>query len=253
MFMYKNIIILILAFLLTACANLPIYQSIAESNFDNETIYSGYDSDSRLRWLISNDTSNLFIRIDTDNPITIKKILNLGMSIYFDTLLKKQEGIALNYPIFETSELSKKDKEKKNNINQNTNERGIKLGLMLQKTASTIKFIKNKEIHIFNTFDKNSEISANIKADNNGNLQYYTKIPFKLISSKNIYNLSIGIDIDGFDIEIKPRKNNNNDNIFDSNNNNRNRGRHSRVETSAERQPELAKDINIWFKVNLTK
>jgi len=250
--MYKKLIILVISVILASCVSLPVYQSINEAEFDKETIYSGYDADSRLRWLVSNDSLNLYIRLDTDNPVTIKKIVNLGMKIQIDTTAKKKEGMFLNYPVYETDQLSKKDKKRGVSQHNDVNDRTIKLGLMLQKTSNIIKFIKAGEIYIFNAYDKKADVIASLKADNNGNLQYFAKIPYSLISEKKLSILSLGINIEGFDIEMQEKqRNNNNDNIFDTNNNQRGRGRHSRETSSFERQPQLAKDVNIWFKVNL--
>jgi len=248
--MYKKLIILALSFVLLSCVSLPVYQSIKESDYNNETIYSGYDSDSRLRWLVSNDSLNLYIRIDTDNPTTIKKVVNLGMKIQIDTTARKKEGLFLNYPVFETSELSRKDKKQIKTQVNNSNERTIKLGLMLQKTSSLVKFVKNDEIHIFNAYDKEADVIVKINADDTGNMQYYAKIPFSLISNIKPDVLSLGINIEGFDLDMqeKPR-NNNSDNIFD--NGQQRNGRHSRATSSFEQRPELAKDIDVWFKVNL--
>ena len=248
--MTRQLLILAISIILFSCASLPVYQSIKESDYDNETIYSGYDAESRLRWLVSNDSLYLYIRIDTDNPTTIKKVVNLGMKIQIDTTAKKKEGMFLNYPVFETSELSRKDKKQIKTQVNNSNERAIKLGLMLQKTSSLVKFVKNNEIHIFNAYDKDADVIVKINADDTGNMQYYAKIPFSLISYIKPKVLSFGINIEGFDIEMqeKPR-NNNSDNIFD--NGQQRNGRHSRANSSFEQRPELAKDIDIWFKVNL--
>ncbi len=251
--MYKKLIIVVaISVILSSCVSLPVYHSINESEFDKETIYSGYDTNSRLRWLVSNDSLNLYIRLDTENPTTIKKIVNLGIKIQIDTTAKKNEGMFLNYPIFETDQLSRKDKKRvESNIN-NLNERTVKLGLMLQKTSSTVKFIKEKKIHIFNAYDKDADVTVELKADDNGNLQYFTKIPFNLISNTKFNIFSLGINIDGFDIDMQDKQNEkNNNNIFNSNADKR-KGRHSSETSSFEHRPELAKDIDIWFKVNLT-
>jgi len=249
--MYKQLIILAIAVILSSCVSLPIYQSIKESSYDKETIYSGYDSSSRLRWLVSNDSLNLYIRLDTENPSTIKKIVNLGMKIQIDTTAKKKEGMFLNYPIFETDELSKKNKKQAKSQYNSASERTIKLGLMLQKTSSTVKFVKENKIHIFNAYDKKADVIVKLKADDNGNMQYFAKIPFKLISNTKLNIVSIGINIEGFDIDLQEKqKGNSNDNIFD--NGSRGKGRHSRETSSFEHRPELAQDIAIWFKVNLT-
>ena len=250
--MYKKIIFLLISIILVACASVPVYHSISESEFDKATIYSGYDSESRLRWLVSNDSTNLFIRLDTDNPVTIKKIVNLGMKIHIDTLAKKKDGMFINYPIFETDELTRKDEDKGISRYDNSNDKNLKLGLMLQKSSSVVKFTKNKQIYLYNAFDENADIIANIKADDSGNIQYFAKIPLELISSINLKVISICIDIEGVDIETEEFKNNDSDNIFEANNRQaQNRGRHSPTQRSGERQPALAKDVNIWFRVVL--
>ncbi len=246
--MYKVITIIIAIIFLASCASLPIYKSINESEYNKETIYSGYDANSRLRWLVTNDSLNLYLRLGSDNPATITKILNIGMQIYIDSTAKKKEGLYINYPVYETDEISKKDNNKIS-LRNTIDERNVKLSLMLQKTSKTIKYVKADEIHLFNALDKNADIFASLNSDNNGNLQYFVKIPFKLITKTKLKLLSIGINIEGFDIEM-PENKNEESNMFNTNRNiNR---RHSRDDSSFEKQPELAKDIDIWFKVNLT-
>ena len=69
----------------TACVNLPVEKSFRNSPDYDINKYSGYDYNAKLRWKVSTDSSSLYIIMDTYESSTMRKIINTGIKIYFDT------------------------------------------------------------------------------------------------------------------------------------------------------------------------
>ncbi|GEM_PF-6588805 len=261
--MSKPILISLIYLLLASCTKIAVYQSINETDYNKETIYSGYNSESGLRWLISNDYENLYIRFDTDNNQTMLKFVSTGIKIYIDTLLKQKRGMYLNYPIFQTNEFQKnKIKQQHNNFENNIQYKKQNTEMLLQKTPHDIYFFKNNKLSIYISGDKNNDIKANLFTDNMGNMQYFAQIPLNQIKSNgltNINELLLCIHSEGFDIEANTHRNSEESTIDLTNNNrnsNRNMGksRHQREEDGySQTNYELTKPIEIWFKINLSK
>jgi hypothetical protein len=68
-----------------ACIKLPVEKSFWNSPNYNANEYSGYDYKSKLKWKVSNDSSNFLIILDTYETTTKNWILHNGIRIFLDT------------------------------------------------------------------------------------------------------------------------------------------------------------------------
>jgi hypothetical protein len=58
-----------------------------------------FDKDSKIAYEITNDDTNLYVLITTADHTSQTKILRAGMSVFIDPAAKKNETVAVNFPI----------------------------------------------------------------------------------------------------------------------------------------------------------
>ena len=61
--------------------------------------YPSYDSKALIAYAASNDKDNLYITMETGDIMTQIKILTSGLTVWIDTSGRKEEGIAIHYPM----------------------------------------------------------------------------------------------------------------------------------------------------------
>jgi len=85
------VIVSVSIMMLTSCAKMPIIDSKSHDLAMNaDENFSHYDSKSKLRYLISNDSTHLYVSFDTDDPGIQKNIMMKGARISVDTNGKKK-------------------------------------------------------------------------------------------------------------------------------------------------------------------
>jgi hypothetical protein len=58
-----------------------------------------FDKDSKIAYKITNDNANLYVLITTTDHTSQTKILHAGMSLFIDPAAKKNETVAVNFPL----------------------------------------------------------------------------------------------------------------------------------------------------------
>lgn len=99
-------IILIVVVLFTSCAKTPIYKSSWQDttetvdgfvNIDSKKVY--YDSNAKMVCWLSNDENTLLVNLKVVDITTQKKIMVTGLTLWVDTVGKKDQTYGLTYPI----------------------------------------------------------------------------------------------------------------------------------------------------------
>ena len=114
---YKLVAFGIAGMLLTSCSvikhkNKPItghwpQQPVVVDGLAGEwPAVSGYDDKAMLGYSCSNDSADLYIRIETGDAATQLKILKNGLTVWLDRTGKEQQITAINYPIPENFKLA---------------------------------------------------------------------------------------------------------------------------------------------------
>src|ERR1035437_1615926 len=93
-----NKLFLIAIVLLSSCTSLNKVESSREMN-KNSNEYTYSDPDSKIRYDISNDSKNLYIRLNTADYPTISKILMTGLKVCFDLNGKKSNKFYFEYQL----------------------------------------------------------------------------------------------------------------------------------------------------------
>ncbi len=68
--------------------------------------YPNYDAKAMVAYATSNDRENLYVTMQTGDPLTQIKILKQGMTVSIDTGGKKEPGFNINYPLQNDDDLS---------------------------------------------------------------------------------------------------------------------------------------------------
>lgn len=193
-----SIFVLLLAVIFTSCAKLPVYQSQWEGT-QGETLQAGYDKESRLRWQISNDATHLYIKLDTDNRMTIMKMIRNGLKIYLDTTGRKKDQTYVGYPVSNGMKMSKEDM--KNTGVSRGNRRDV--SNMLQLVPPNAEFFQSGSLESFNFKLERSDFNFSLAANDGGRLNYEAWIPLEKIRKGGltaIKQLSIGIEANGLEM-----------------------------------------------------
>jgi hypothetical protein len=68
--------------------------------------YPNYDAKAMVAYATSNDATNLYITVQTGDPLTQIKILKQGMSVSVDTGGRREATFIINYPLMNNDDLS---------------------------------------------------------------------------------------------------------------------------------------------------
>jgi hypothetical protein len=207
-----------------SCSNLPVYQVEKEQIYDPETGYSGYDRENGLRWLINYNETHVVMHLDTDDPSTVFKMLNAGLTVYFDPVRARGTSYYLKYPRSRVLQLEKEISTGMDPVRRFSSMDTDEL-LDLIDTEVIFQNASGKE---YLQLGESSDVIVNIELGRSGRLYYYAEIPHGRLGldqrkegAKGIY---MGFESKGF--RSKVTKN-----------------------YLAERLPNSLRDTRIWFKV----
>lgn len=85
---------------MTACTKLPLVNAPREKEGISLVQNAHYDAGSKIRYMVSNDNTHVYLRFDTDNYGTIVRIRKYGAIVHFDTEGKKKGPFWLKYPVY---------------------------------------------------------------------------------------------------------------------------------------------------------
>lgn len=172
--------------LLSCGSNLAVYKV---SNYTESTISEKYDSDAKLGYTISKDETNLYVKLSTlDTPNQIK-ILNNGITIYFDSEGKKEEHTFVHFPMTKESR-SRPDFEALKNDKKSF------IGTQISTLSDDIQISINGKVTQINKKLNSENISVSIDTDGE-ELVYQLKLPLSKLTFVEGQLPSLGISIEG--------------------------------------------------------
>ncbi len=171
--------------LLYSCVSLNKVESTRETN-NNSNEYTYSDSDSKIRYNVTNDKKDLHIKLSTSEFTTIMKIMRTGLIINFDLNGKKSEKTYFQYPLPQTNRFAGQDMVKQGN--------GMGTRFDLNKLFAQISdeaiFNRDGEVEQLNVLASKSDVKVYMKAVNNEEMTYDLFIPLNKISKDGIASLS---------------------------------------------------------------
>lgn len=181
--------------ILTSCTTSKQVVNSLSMNEKTSDIYNYYDEDSKVSYQVFNDEANLYINLKTFDKMAIVKILKSGLSIYFDETGKKNETVAVEYPLHNKN-FDFKQLRPQNGKNGSSN---FDVNQLLQSVPNSAVLINNENRQSFNLELNSTNISVKLEAietELDEGLTYKLKIPLRDITEKpitSLENFSIGI------------------------------------------------------------
>jgi hypothetical protein len=186
-----NKLSLIAIVLLSSCTSLNKVESTREMN-KNSNEYTYSDPDSKIRYDISNDAKNLYIRLNTADYPTISKILMTGLKVCFDLNGKKSKKFYFEYPIAQDRQSQGQRRQRP----AGGESAGFNLGRLVEQISNEGEFDRNGVKERVVLLSSDSDVKATIRAINNSEIVYDLTMPLNRISKDGIAalsKLSIGI------------------------------------------------------------
>jgi hypothetical protein len=186
-----NKLFLIAIVLLSGCSSLNKVESTREMN-KNSNEYTYSDPDSKIRYDISNDAKNLYIRLNTADYPTISKILMTGLKVCFDLNGKKSNKFYFEYPLPQDRQSQGQRRPRP----AGGEPAGFNLNRLVEQISNEGEFDRNGVKERIVLVSTDSDVKPTIRAINNSEIVYDLTMPLNRISKDGIAalsKLSIGI------------------------------------------------------------
>lgn len=203
----KSIIIrylagLVLVFVFTSCAKLPIVNSQwHESVMNGEREFNYYDSKSKILYRVSNDSTHLYVSFEADDQVVKRNILLSGAKIYVDTNLKKKGTAYLQYPLMDKKKMQQSPKDRQGGRNPGGSDREQGQGAINPEIEMPLRavFVTGGEQYLFDSRIEETDFETAIVNDKQGVLYYLVGIPLdRILSDGANYTreFAVGINIE---------------------------------------------------------
>lgn len=180
--------IAIIGNMMISCGSkLPIYQ-VSEVN-KAETISEKHDSDAKLSYTVSKDDNNLYVNLQTTDTPNQIKMLNNGVTIYFDAEGKKAQETFVHFPV-------KKEITSRPDFETLQKDKNTYLNNLITGLPDEIKISLNGKQTLINRALNTEGISVTVNA-NEEELNYQIKLPLDHLALNSTQLPSLGISIEG--------------------------------------------------------
>ena len=175
------------------------------NNNDWDLPYRYADPKAKIAYMFSNDKSNLYITMKTDDPMTELKILNAGMEVWIDLSGKKQKKTAIAFPLANREPVKM---QRPDNVDEKNQSRTTLLKKSIDNATDyslqgfagcdgSYSLVQKNDCQIF------TKMGISDKSDA---LVWEAVIPYKSFSRETMDGKNIGRSID-IDFEINGMKN----------------------------------------------
>jgi hypothetical protein len=185
---------LIISFL--SCTRLPMAQSYWEGRqADNQDLQvSGYNTESDIRYTVSNDKARLYFNVSTFNRETGNEMLKNGVTLYVSSGNKEDRTKYLKFPLPNgfAQVVGAGGTKSINNANS--------LQKPAEKKLSPLAiWVSGNDVKFLNPSDSEIGFEAHFGKDSSGKFNYRVAIPIEAIEPRRftaIKSLTIGVVID---------------------------------------------------------
>lgn len=158
-----------------------------------------YDSDTKMFYSISNDSTNLYLCLATKDESIQQQIMLAGMDVWIDTAKKSKQLIGIKYPL-KASQMPAPPIKSNNDPNQKPDFSKLRQNFILSQKVADIKGFKNIPDGL-SPLETKTGFKIKMEWDSNGTLIYEMKIPlvnwYRKISfadSTKIFTLTVNIN-----------------------------------------------------------
>jgi hypothetical protein len=182
----------LVVFALSACTKLPLVNAPREKEGISLVQNAHYDAESKIRYMVSNDNTHVYLRFDTDNYATISRIRQFGAILHYDTQGKKKAPFWFKYPVYDQG----------NGDRMPIKEGDMIQGGMLQQNlfpkANSAVWHANEESRAIDLLVNAENFVCEAGLDENDVLVYLVGIPMQLLGAsrpEDLANLNILLEI----------------------------------------------------------
>jgi hypothetical protein len=168
--------------------------SLKEEGADPE--YRMSEPSSKLRFHLTNDEEFIYLFLNTNDPVTCRKILQTGLKIYFDPKGREGTNCYVEYPKLERLEIDQEATETTPDLR--------KLRKAVSDDASYKKI--NTAPERFDAMLSRLDMEVNLEIEDSTELNYRLKMPMKWIAPEGkvaLENLSFGVRSGSFSMPAK--------------------------------------------------
>lgn len=167
---------------------------------------SGYSESTKLSWLVSNDSANLYIKARTADLKTQMNIAKHGLTVYVDTTGKKKKVCSTTFPYQEHGQQMMGPPPAGGPGQQSH------LQIVLSKSGN-LYFQNGEATYLINTLVEKSSFGAKAEIDPQGVMQWEVKLPLAAIWPTTGYvagkpfNLGVEVSYGRPDVDFKQMDN----------------------------------------------
>lgn len=170
-----------------------------------DIVTSGYNESTKLSWLVSNDSANLYVKARTADLKTQMNIAKYGLTVYVDTTGKKKKTCSAVFPYQEYGQqMMGPPPSGQGQYSQ--------LQIVLSKSGN-LYFQNGEATYLINTLVEKSSFGAKAEIDEQGVMQWEVKLPIAAIWSTTGYvagktfNLGVEVSFGRPDVDFKQMDN----------------------------------------------
>ncbi len=185
--LFAGIFTLSMVLILGGCSKKPIEKSYWNNSGQSLPSYSGSDKDTGIRWTVANDSTFLFLSLETNNRQVERTVMFRGITLYLDPSGKKKKDIYLKYPYLPNPAQA---------FRENHSMDEGEMGTHTYHSPVTAYWKKGDDGMLLNSAMMHSDFSYHISLDSLGIMDYQVRIPLSRIANSgyhNIQKLSVGI------------------------------------------------------------
>ena len=192
--MKQILTLLFLAFVNTGCSN-KLYESNWRKPEAETKNFRFYDPESKIRYNVENDSTDLYFSFDVMDQLTIQKILTTGLRLFVDGSAKNKQRNEVQFPIYSDKVPISELEEYGTQYDQSIQLGKQRLDQMIP--ADGYLKVDGKTTSIFNMVESDG-VRVSLQFDETRSLVYSVKIPLKMIQNESEI-ISIGIETGGYE------------------------------------------------------
>lgn len=193
--MKQVILALIVLIGISGCSS-KLFESKWKEPETESTAFRFYDPDSKIRYNIENDSTNLYFSFDVMDQLTIQKILTTGLRVFVDGTAKNKQKNEVQFPIYADKVPVSELQEYGTQYDQS-----MQLGKQtLDQMIPADGFLKLGETTsaLFN-HSENKGVLLNLQFDDSRALVYRLKLPLEYFKDESDI-VSVGIETGGYEL-----------------------------------------------------
>lgn len=193
--MQKWIILILMATIYSACST-ALTPILSKKEEGTKPEYRMSDPSSKLRFHLTNDQEYIYVYLNTNDPVTNRKIMETGLRVYFDDKGKRNTDCYVEYPMITRAEMDKETADQEPDLRK-----------LLKKVSDDAAYKRSEgSPQRFDVLLSKTNVKVSLSVKDSTELDYELKMPLDWINPAGLEaldKLSFGIKSGSFDIPVK--------------------------------------------------